>query len=329
LPGALRRVDRQDEGQAGGGTVEVVVRAGRRAGGHTGHPGGVLRRAAGPNGRASPWTCPTRPRTRNISAADPTVPPRRTRTCSRGRWPWPRGEPAPCWPPTTARPPPGNRPCPSSCWMRSARRCWCSPTATSPPTHCGPRPRPPAPTLYWRMSASFALPVRHVLPGGTYLSELKPARKADGQPIRVRVRVRARARVIEYSVRTEDAEGNEVSELVALATTLLDEEPYPANRVGGAPPRPVAGRNRHRRPQNQPTRRPGDRPALPIPDHGVVPPESWRVSLCGCFPVEGRGVVETRPDPAHRLADPQLAAQFRERIRRVGRAAVAVKLDPA
>jgi hypothetical protein len=74
--------------------------------------------------------------------------------------------------------------------------------------------------LCWRMSAAFRLPVLQVLPDGTYLSELEPPRKKDGPPIQVRV--------IEYSVVTVDEDGEEVSELFALATTLLDTEAYPA-----------------------------------------------------------------------------------------------------
>lgn len=74
--------------------------------------------------------------------------------------------------------------------------------------------------LCWRMSASFTLPVAQVLPDGTYLSELRPPRKKDGPPIRVRV--------IEYSVVTTDEGGEELSEVFALATTLLDPGPYPA-----------------------------------------------------------------------------------------------------
>jgi hypothetical protein len=74
--------------------------------------------------------------------------------------------------------------------------------------------------LCWRMSASFTLPVLQVLPDGTYLSELRPPRKKDGPPIRVRV--------VEYSVLTTDADGQETSELFAPATTLLDVERYPA-----------------------------------------------------------------------------------------------------
>lgn len=80
--------------------------------------------------------------------------------------------------------------------------------------------------LCWRMSASFTLPVLEVLPDGTYISQLKPPRKKDGPPIRVRV--------IEYSVVTTDENGQEVSELFALATTLLDVEAYPAIELAQA-----------------------------------------------------------------------------------------------
>ena len=79
--------------------------------------------------------------------------------------------------------------------------------------------------LCWRMSASFALPVRQVLPDGTYLSELRPPRTNDGPPIRVRV--------IEYSVLTVDQDGQETSELFALATTLLDVQRYPSIELAG------------------------------------------------------------------------------------------------
>jgi hypothetical protein len=74
--------------------------------------------------------------------------------------------------------------------------------------------------LCWRMSASFRLPVLQVLDDGTYLSELSPPRKRDGDPIRVRV--------IEYSVTTTDEHGEQTSELFALATTLLDPAVAPA-----------------------------------------------------------------------------------------------------
>lgn len=74
--------------------------------------------------------------------------------------------------------------------------------------------------LCWRMSASFTLPVLQVLPEGTYLSQLRPPRKRDGPPIRVRV--------VEYSVLSTNTEGEEVSELFCLATTLTDPEQAPA-----------------------------------------------------------------------------------------------------
>jgi hypothetical protein len=77
--------------------------------------------------------------------------------------------------------------------------------------------------LCWRISASFTLPVIEVLADGTYLSELKPPRKKDGDPIRVRV--------IEYSVVTTGPGGEETSEVFALATTLLDPAAYPAGEL--------------------------------------------------------------------------------------------------
>jgi hypothetical protein len=74
--------------------------------------------------------------------------------------------------------------------------------------------------LCWRMSAAFRLPVLRVLEDGTYLSELRPPRKRDGNPIQVRV--------IEYSVTTTGEHGEQTSELFALATTLLDPATAPA-----------------------------------------------------------------------------------------------------
>lgn len=79
--------------------------------------------------------------------------------------------------------------------------------------------------LCWRMSASFTLPVREILPDGTYLSELRPPRRKDGPPIQVRV--------IEYTVLTVDEDGQETSELFALATTLLDPQRFPAIGLAG------------------------------------------------------------------------------------------------
>ena len=74
--------------------------------------------------------------------------------------------------------------------------------------------------LCWRMSASFTLPVGQVLPDGTYLSRLRPPRKKDGPPIEVRV--------IEYTVTTVADDGQDVSELFALATTVLDPARAPS-----------------------------------------------------------------------------------------------------
>ena len=74
--------------------------------------------------------------------------------------------------------------------------------------------------LLWRLSASFTLPVLQVLDDRTYLSELKAPHKKDGPPIRVRV--------IEYSVLTDNEDGEQISELFTLATTLLDPTQAPA-----------------------------------------------------------------------------------------------------
>jgi hypothetical protein len=79
--------------------------------------------------------------------------------------------------------------------------------------------------LCWRISASFSLPVETVLSDGTYLSHLRPPRKKDGPPLVVRV--------IEYSVITENDDGEQVSELFCLATTLLDPQVAPATDLAG------------------------------------------------------------------------------------------------
>jgi Transposase DDE domain len=79
--------------------------------------------------------------------------------------------------------------------------------------------------LCWRISASFSLPVATVLSDGTYLSHLRPPRKKDGPPLVVRV--------IEYSVITENDDGEQVSELFCLATTLLDPQVAPAADLAG------------------------------------------------------------------------------------------------
>jgi hypothetical protein len=77
--------------------------------------------------------------------------------------------------------------------------------------------------LLWRASNSFTLPVGQRLSDGSYLSELKPPRKRDGQPIPVRV--------IEYTVATTDAHGVEHSELFCLVTTLLDPDDAPIEQI--------------------------------------------------------------------------------------------------
>ncbi len=76
--------------------------------------------------------------------------------------------------------------------------------------------------ILWRATASFKLTPVEVLPDGTYLAVLNPARTADGPPITVRV--------IEYTVHTSPADGGteESSELFCLVTDLLDTETYPA-----------------------------------------------------------------------------------------------------
>ena len=75
--------------------------------------------------------------------------------------------------------------------------------------------------LLWRASASFALRPIKVLPDGTYLARLNPARKADGPAITVRV--------IEYTVHTTPEGGTEESsEVFCLVTDLLDIDTYPA-----------------------------------------------------------------------------------------------------
>jgi hypothetical protein len=91
--------------------------------------------------------------------------------------------------------------------------------------------------LLWRASASFALRPVEVLADGTYLAQLRPARKSDGPPITVRV--------IEYTVHTTptdpvtgrpDPAAASTSEVFALVTDLLDVEAYPALDLARAYP---------------------------------------------------------------------------------------------
>lgn len=72
--------------------------------------------------------------------------------------------------------------------------------------------------LAWRISASFAQPVKERLPDGTYLSELRGQRKAE----------RVTVRVIEFSV--NDTETG-ISEVFALITTLTDHERHDAEQL--------------------------------------------------------------------------------------------------
>jgi hypothetical protein len=78
--------------------------------------------------------------------------------------------------------------------------------------------------ILWRASASFALKPVSALADGTYLAELRPARKSDGPPVTVRV--------IEYTVHTattgKDAGTGSSSEVFCLVTDLLDAEHNPA-----------------------------------------------------------------------------------------------------
>jgi Insertion element 4 transposase N-terminal/Transposase DDE domain len=91
--------------------------------------------------------------------------------------------------------------------------------------------------ILWRASASFTLRPVKVLPDGTYLAQLRPARKTDGPPITVRV--------IEYTVHSTpidpatgepDPEAEQRSEVFALVTDLLDVEAYPALDLARAYP---------------------------------------------------------------------------------------------
>jgi hypothetical protein len=91
--------------------------------------------------------------------------------------------------------------------------------------------------ILWRASASFALRPIEVLPDGTYLAQLHPARKADGPPITVRV--------IEYTVHTTpidaatgapDPSAVSSSEVFALVTDLIDVAAYPALDLARAYP---------------------------------------------------------------------------------------------
>lgn len=90
--------------------------------------------------------------------------------------------------------------------------------------------------LCWRVPSSFNLTPRTVLDDGTYLTQLRPPRKKDGDP--------ATVRVVEYTVTTTDKAGGDAqSEVFALATTLLDPlqprpKTWPTSTTAGGRPRP-------------------------------------------------------------------------------------------
>jgi len=84
----------------------------------------------------------------------------------------------------------------------------------------------------WRASVSFALRLARTLADGTYLAELRPARKSGGPPVTVRV--------IECTVHTaaagKDSAAESSSEVFCLVTDLLDVEEYPALELACAYP---------------------------------------------------------------------------------------------
>ena len=91
--------------------------------------------------------------------------------------------------------------------------------------------------LLWRASASFTLRPTKVLPDGTYLAQLRPARTADGPPITLRV--------IDYTVHTTaidpatgepDLDAEERSEVFTLVTDLLDVQAFPTLDLARAYP---------------------------------------------------------------------------------------------
>ena len=110
--------------------------------------------------------------------------------------------------------------------------------------------------ILWRASATFTLKPVQVLPDGTYLAELKPARKSDGPPVTVRV--------IEYTVHTAAEDGTEESsEVFCLVTDLLDVEEYPALDLACAYPlrwswKTVIGHHKTDMGEGQPVLRSGD-----------------------------------------------------------------------
>lgn len=81
--------------------------------------------------------------------------------------------------------------------------------------------------LLWRMPANFNLTVERVLSDGTYLTELTARNRGKGR-VRDPLTDCLTVRIIEYSVLTTDENGEQVSELFCLATTLTDPATAPA-----------------------------------------------------------------------------------------------------
>jgi hypothetical protein len=77
--------------------------------------------------------------------------------------------------------------------------------------------------LLWRIPSNFTLTVGQVLADGTYLTELVARNGGKGRLLH-----RITVRIIEYSVLTTDENGEQISELFCLATTLTDPATAPA-----------------------------------------------------------------------------------------------------
>ncbi len=91
--------------------------------------------------------------------------------------------------------------------------------------------------ILWRASASFALRPTQVLADGTYLAQLRPARKGEGPPITVRViEYTVHSTPIETDTGEPDLDAETRSELFALVTDLLDIQAYPALDLARAYP---------------------------------------------------------------------------------------------
>ena len=113
--------------------------------------------------------------------------------------------------------------------------------------------------LLWRMKKNMRMAAEKRLPDGSYLSHVYPSErdwrhKTNGIVLRV----------IDY--RLEGIEGAEP--IYRLATTILDPAKAPAERIGGSLSRALGDRNRIRRTQDPPARRP-DRAAQQNPRSGA------------------------------------------------------------